>query len=694
MTTITKVVKKTKKKQKEEQVVEPTQDNTSSISEQLSSYDYFKELQSRGYICDKNFSSKVKSAMLTKPSRGAFLFGPAGTGKSYLPEVIKDIIDYKMFFAQCFPGTREEDLIVKPLPSETSISGVSLTDGIILRTLKYINETGNPAVLVLDEWDKTRPSADAFLLDFLQTGRVDFNGIIEQADLDKLIIFLTMNDERDLSEPLLRRLPKIDFPLLSPQHVKDALENTHKGHPYIQAAVTLYARCLAAELAKPCTIQELRQLLDATTALGKDSDWDTLVFQYVTKTDENHIKLKSSEDRDIASVMSMINEELDKSSNSKLKSDLYNADNDKLNLIDTFTISTTPSLENLSMPFANTRIGSAKDFDKAVLPLDKLDLEKTYGMCALSLANYNSIAAQLFPTKQAGKLEDFAHVTIDNDTNMALLSFITPLYFTEFYFMKQLWGQEGEVTFIEPKAKMEDIKKLVIKSSDTLKIAYYTEDEVIVKGRGMDVRWTEAKGLEAIVDISQPAIFFMNFTDFNKGNMGDPHDYDFAGSDRVFKPDSKWLTKGTLTMRSEHRYAKSRNYRVRNELESKKIYLGKGSDGLDLHAYYVTGKPQIDKPDQSDFYSINSTIYLPATSNEMLHGDLQFKDRLFIYGQALIDQIGQDDCPNNVSGKYRSVKKSFIAKTEEDVIVLANTYTHAELVKLIAVLRRRRARHA
>ena len=50
-----------------------------------------------------------------------------------------------------------------------------------------------------------------------------------------------------------------------------------------------------AEMPKPATIQELRQLLDAIEYLGAGADWDTLVFQYITKTDENHSLLRNVE---------------------------------------------------------------------------------------------------------------------------------------------------------------------------------------------------------------------------------------------------------------------------------------------------------------------------------------------------------------------------------------------------------------
>jgi hypothetical protein len=58
---------------------------------------------------------------------------PHRHGNSYLPEVLARILDMQYFFDQCFPGTREEDLLVKMLPSENTVRGIALHDGVILQ---------------------------------------------------------------------------------------------------------------------------------------------------------------------------------------------------------------------------------------------------------------------------------------------------------------------------------------------------------------------------------------------------------------------------------------------------------------------------------------------------------------------------------------------------------------------------------
>tara|TARA_R100000458_G_C8264411_1_gene239611 strand:- start:5 stop:1900 length:1896 start_codon:yes stop_codon:yes gene_type:complete len=164
-------------------------------------------------------------------------------------------------------------------------------------------------LLVLDEWDKSRPSADGYFLDFFQSGRLPLppqNGKKIQANLDNLLIMLTSNDERPFSEPFLRRFSKIDIEQLHPKLVKNALMSTHSDHKHLPNVLVLYCRSLASKMSKPVTIQELRQLLDAIDYLGKYADWDTLVRQFITKTEENHLMLKDAENLDLEDFESYI----------------------------------------------------------------------------------------------------------------------------------------------------------------------------------------------------------------------------------------------------------------------------------------------------------------------------------------------------------------------------------------------------
>ena len=253
-----------------------------------------KSLNDNGYICNVPFAASITSAIKTKPVSGAFLHGPAGTGKSYLPIVLSQTLGIEMFFYQCAPGTREDDLLLKMFPSEDTKSGVEIKKSTVFKAAEASHK--KTVMLVLDEWDKTRPTADGFFLDFLQYGRLSIPGTEINANLENMFIFFTANDERDFHEALLRRFPKIDVDPLAPSLVMSALKLTHDGHPHLGNAIKLYEKAVMSGMSKPATIQEIRQLLDAITFLGNGSDWNSLVYQYVTKTPENHQLLCDTKD--------------------------------------------------------------------------------------------------------------------------------------------------------------------------------------------------------------------------------------------------------------------------------------------------------------------------------------------------------------------------------------------------------------
>lgn len=450
--------------------------------------DLHRRLNDAGYICDRTFSASVAAALGTTPVSGAFLFGPTGTGKTFLPDVVAGILESDYHFYQCFPGTREEDLLVKMLPSERTVSGVELHEGVILEAISATNsappdgKNGDKVVLVLDEWDKTRPSADAFLLDFLQTGRVTFNGRRYQANLSRLVVFLTMNDERDMSEPLLRRLPKIDFRPLEPSLVRKALKLTHAEHPYLENAMVLYRNSLTAQLPKPVTIQELRQFLDAITTLGEEADWDNLVYQFVTKTEEAHALLRNVENR-------------------KLR--WHNLRRDRLDagayIPDADSLMETPDEEAEQVMPKLRDIWGFNDVKEAG-GKEEADLAGSYGVLENSPSAYNELVRMIDgPLEDPGRLGDLASV------NGGYLSFRRPLPLHRVNQLESFWGLKGEILLIEELATWEDVKAL--QDWGSMKIVRFASDEILGKAEGIDLRWTPEIGAEIIVDLQHGPAF-------------------------------------------------------------------------------------------------------------------------------------------------------------------------------------------
>ena len=443
--------------------------------------DLQQTLNDSGYVCQARFASAVIAALHNKPVSGAFLTGPIGTGKTYLTRTLADILGRDLFFYQCFPGTREDDLLVKLLPSEKTVSGVAMFDGTMLQAMAATLTSPRPVVLVLDEWDKTRPSADAFLLDFLQTGRVVFAGKTHEADLERLTVFLTLNVEREISETLLRRMPKIQFEPLSPNLVLKALRLTHQDHPYLYNAAVLYERCLMAEMPKPATIQELRQFLDAVALLGSNADWDALVYQFITKTEENHELLRQAESR---------TDHWQKADRPRLNPEVYGL-KEAIDSADN-AFGTAPA-----MP----RLYELRDFAPAIdATTQSPDLTASHGLLVHTETAYNELVRLVDePGDSPDVLGDLARV------HDRYLNIVRELPLCSINELNGLWGEVGEILLTEPLAGWEDVKALTEWAQ--VRIVKYSKDEILLKSDGIDLRWKPESGAEIIVNLARKNVF-------------------------------------------------------------------------------------------------------------------------------------------------------------------------------------------
>lgn len=242
-------------------------------------------LRDRGFYLSKKILTALYPAVVLSPYP-VLLRGPAGTGKTELSKLIAEYLDAEYIFYQCTIGTTEEDLIYKLLPSEDTKSGIKIVLGPLPEAL--IKSKKKKTVLVLDEFDKTRPTADALLLDYLQNCRVSVRIKDEKVitgNPENLIVVLTSNDERDFSEPLLRRVVSVYLEPLPPKKVAEILKNKGVREDIVPLLTRLYEDTLNARLRKPATVQELQQLGSAINVLGDSADWTTLVRAYIIKDD-------------------------------------------------------------------------------------------------------------------------------------------------------------------------------------------------------------------------------------------------------------------------------------------------------------------------------------------------------------------------------------------------------------------------
>jgi len=251
--------------------------------------DLYGFLLENNFYIDKNLCAFIETKLNTR--RKAFLLkGPAGSGKTQLTYLISKFVNARYVFYQCTYGCGEDDLLYKYIPSEETRSGIKVTLGPL--PLALVLSKSQKVVLVIDEFDKTRPSADALLLDLLQNFRIslylnDSEQIIE-GNPDNLVIFLTSNEMREFSEPLMRRLTCITLSHLPTSIVYQLLTKRFKQETALLLA-QIYDDTVHANLRKPATIQELVELGEIIES-GGNFDLNMLLKAMIIKYEDDWIK--------------------------------------------------------------------------------------------------------------------------------------------------------------------------------------------------------------------------------------------------------------------------------------------------------------------------------------------------------------------------------------------------------------------
>jgi len=245
-----------------------------------------KFLEESGFII--NFPLSVLEGGLSSSRMPAFLLrGSAGVGKTELTRLVSEWLGARYVFYQCTLNSSEDDLLYRYVPDENTKSGIKVLPSVLPQAL--VKSKRHKVVLVLDEFDKTRPSTDALLLDFLQNTRVSarFEGEEEiVGNPQNLVVFLTSNDMREFSEPLLRRVISIHLKPLQAASVANLLKSFGFSEELVKLLVQIYQDTHEAGLRKPATIQELR-LLGEIIQKHPEENLTTLLRSVVIKYDDD-----------------------------------------------------------------------------------------------------------------------------------------------------------------------------------------------------------------------------------------------------------------------------------------------------------------------------------------------------------------------------------------------------------------------
>lgn len=269
--------------------------------------DVIAQLGAQQYICDKRIATVVYLAQqLDKP---VLVEGPAGVGKTELAKVVSAALGRQMIRLQCYEGLDEAKAlyeweyskqllytqILKDKVAETIAGAGSLTEAadrvgaedsvffssrfIVPRPLMQAITSELPALLLIDEVDKSDPEFEAFLLEILSDFQVTIPeiGTIKATTLP--LVFLTSNDAREMSDALKRRCLHlwIDYPSeeLEVQILDRKVPNIDKR--LAEEVVQLMNRIRNLDLKKTPSISETLDWARALLALNAEELDDQIV---------------------------------------------------------------------------------------------------------------------------------------------------------------------------------------------------------------------------------------------------------------------------------------------------------------------------------------------------------------------------------------------------------------------------------
>ncbi len=157
--------------------------------------------------------------------------GPSGTGKTSLAISVAEATKRELIRIQCFEGISSAEIIGEwnyhkqliriqlashQRSDQSIVEDVFSTDYFIPRPLmQAFISSQKPVVLLIDEIDRSDEEFEAFLLEALGEKQITIPELgTFQAKRDDLLVFLTSNATRELSEALRRRclFLYLDFP--------------------------------------------------------------------------------------------------------------------------------------------------------------------------------------------------------------------------------------------------------------------------------------------------------------------------------------------------------------------------------------------------------------------------------------------------------------------------------------------------
>ncbi len=260
-----------------------------------------KDLRSVGYYARRSDALALATALSCNiehgGSRAMLLSGPPGTGKSAFAKAVAELRGAAFFYYQCHSWSDSDELF----------SGVNITAAVagdsesvhqpgVLAAVAEASHS-KKVVLLLDEIDKTQERTEALLLAWMETGLVPTSPTDRlQTNLETVTIIITSNDQRPLSDALLRRASRVWMnPLPLNTQLELLMERTGIKFKGVVGLLWKLARAVAAEEGNgSLSIQEGHRFIESCWNWAKSNDdIKELASQWAARTSKGRESILS-----------------------------------------------------------------------------------------------------------------------------------------------------------------------------------------------------------------------------------------------------------------------------------------------------------------------------------------------------------------------------------------------------------------
>lgn len=239
------------------------------------------------YLADDSTAQAAFLAdALAKP---LLLEGPAGTGKTQLALSIAELTGSRLIRLQCYQGIDEaralyewdyrKQLLAIQRSESDEISDVFSEEFLLSRPLLETVRTNDPVVLLIDEVDQLDVEAEALLLEFLSSFQVTVPELGTVTANRTPLVFLTSNNNRELSEALRRRCLFLHVGYPSPEREREIISARIPGlsDQLINRISDTVSALRSMDLKKSPSISETLDWAQTLSILGTDDLTDEII---------------------------------------------------------------------------------------------------------------------------------------------------------------------------------------------------------------------------------------------------------------------------------------------------------------------------------------------------------------------------------------------------------------------------------